>query len=141
MKCLFLSLVLLFFAPFIVQSATALQIDPQSYDFGKVAVGETRSREFRLSNKENIDVRLISIALQNAPSFFRITENTCGDILGRNSNCRVRVEFSPLAVGSWTAELSILSTDSPFQPIKTQLQGTGGTGASEYPPPSRPAAV
>ncbi len=118
-------------------SVHALQVEPAAYDFGTVLIGEIGSREFRLSNRGDEDLRLVSISMADDPSFFRIAGSTCGERLREKASCRVRVEFAPLAVGTRTTNLVIVS-DDPEMAI--QLQGTGG-GVTTEPPTTEPPPI
>jgi hypothetical protein len=114
----------------------ALQVEPAAYDFGTVSVGETVIREFRLSNRDDDDLRLFSISLADDP-VFRIAESTCGDRLKEKGSCRVRVEFAPLAVGSWATDLVIVSDGGDQPETIVHLQGTGRAVTTE-PPTTEP---
>jgi hypothetical protein len=58
-------------------------------------------------------------------SSFSIGTTTCGAALANGSSCTVQVIFTPVALGSSTATLTVSTTTPGVAPITTPLSGTG----------------
>ena len=99
-------------------SATSLSFGNQPYDATSTA--ETLT----LSNPGNVALSITSIALTgtNASDFTQTT--TCGSTVAAGANCAIAVIFTPSALGTRTATLSIADNASG-SPQTVLLSGTG----------------
>ncbi len=98
-------------------------VAPVMYDFGVVPIGEAASREFRLRNVGEDDLRLFAMELGENSAFFTIGADNCANELERNDACRVQIDFSPLAAGSWENSLIIYSNDPKRPEYVIPLRG------------------
>ena len=103
----------------------ALQLSPTSLAFGNQAQGTTStSHTVTLSNTGSGAVTIASLPITgtNAGDFSLTT--TCGPNLAVGANCTASVTFTPQALGSRSANITI--TDSaPGSPHLVALTGTG----------------
>src|SRR6202035_1947698 len=106
-------------------SGTAIKFNPASLSFPSTAVGVTSAPLMdSVTNLSNTAITITSIAIGGAnPGDFAQTNN-CGSVLAANSSCVVTVTFTPTAVGSRSANVTITDSDVT-SPQKLVLTGTG----------------
>lgn len=93
--------------------------------FGSVAVGNTSaSQAATLTNSQNVALNISSIGFTgtNSTDFSQI--NTCGSSLAAGAHCTISVSFSPGALGSRSATLTV-TDDAGNSPQSIGLSGTG----------------
>jgi hypothetical protein len=100
---------------------------PNPVGFGPVYVGaSTTDQTVTLTNEGQQTSGTLHTSLGGAnPGDFAIDSNTCTGTLAGGQSCSVTVHFSPAALGSRTATLSISA--SPGDPRSVALSGTGVT--------------
>ena len=98
----------------------AVMLSSNSVSFGNVAVGDSGSRSFTLTNSGPAPLTITSIGTA-AP--FSSTNN-CGAVLASSASCTINLSFSPTAAGSASGTLSVLS-NAPTSPDHVSLSGTG----------------
>src|ERR1700722_2454182 len=98
----------------------AVKLSSNSVSFGNVAIGDSGSRSFTLTNSGPAPLTITSIATA-AP--FSSTNN-CGAVLATSASCTINLSFSPTAAGSASGTLTVLS-DAPTSPDHVSLSGTG----------------
>jgi hypothetical protein len=106
----------------------AVMLSSNSASFGDVAIGDGGSRSVTLTNSGPAPLTIASIA--TAAPFF--STNNCGAVLAASASCTINLSFSPIAAGSASGILTVLS-DAPTSPDHVSLSGTGaqpvvGTG-------------
>jgi len=98
-------------------------------DFGYVTVGTaSTARTVTLTNVNGIAIPLASVATGNLE--FAITANTCGTAVPAkagttNGSCTLTLKLTPVAAGTRTATLTIVS--GATNPLAVSLAGTGTT--------------
>ncbi len=98
----------------------AVTLSSNSVSFGNVALGDSDSRSFTLTNSGPAPLTITSIGTA-AP--FSSTNN-CGSVLAARASCAINLIFSPTAAGGASGALTILS-NAPTSPDHVSLSGTG----------------
>ncbi|WP_162537524.1 choice-of-anchor D domain-containing protein [Granulicella sp. WH15] len=99
-------------------------LTPSSVNFNSVATGSSSAAQtFTLANHGNAALSISSISLGGAKSF-AVGSNNCGASLAASASCTISVTFTPSAVGSATATLTI-ADNAPGSPQSSTLTGTG----------------
>jgi len=113
-------------------SGTAVKFNPASLAFPSTAVGVTSAPlTDTMTNLSNSPITITSITIGGAnPTDFAQT-NTCGSTLPANSSCTITVTFSPTAVGSRSANVTVTDSDVT-SPQKLILTGTGTQANVSY---------
>jgi hypothetical protein len=123
--------------PLDTTSSGNVTLSPSSNNFGSVTLGASSSPvTFTLTNNTGVTITGISISLfgTNPGDFSKTT--TCGSSLTNSSSCTINITFTPTAVGSRTATLSISDSD-PSSPQTSSLSGTA-IPAVTNPSPANP---
>ena len=101
-------------------------LTPTSYAFATTSVGGTSSDSpvtFTLTNNTGVTITSISISVTGAnPGDFSET-TTCGSSLTNSASCTISLTFTPTAVGSRTATVSV-SDSASSSPQTSGLSGT-----------------
>jgi Putative Ig domain/Abnormal spindle-like microcephaly-assoc'd, ASPM-SPD-2-Hydin/Transmembrane protein 131-like N-terminal len=113
-------------------SGTAVKFAPPSLTFTSTAVGTSSSpQSTTMSNLSKSAITITSIAVGGAdPADFTQT-NTCGSSLAANSSCTITVTFTPTAIGTRTANVTVTDSDVT-SPQKLILTGTGTQANVSY---------
>ena len=105
--------------------ASKLQVSPGALAFGSLTVGASGAMPLKLLNAGSATLAFVSAVLGGAdPSDFAITTPCASTTLAPVAGCTMQVTFTPSALGSRTATLSIASSD-PSGPAVIALSGTG----------------
>jgi hypothetical protein len=106
-------------------TGTAVKLAPGSLNFGGVKVGTKSSpKTVTMTNLGSTPLSITGISIGGAnPGDFSQT-NTCGSSLASNASCVISVTFSPTALGTRSAYVSIVDND-PASPQKITLSGAG----------------
>jgi hypothetical protein len=104
----------------------AVSLVPPSLTFGQQTIGTTSSPQTTtLTNTGAATLTLSSIGITGADANdFALEKNTCGATLAPNDDCQISVTFTPTAVGSRSAAVSV-TDDAPGSPQTVGLAGTG----------------
>lgn len=103
--------------------APALDVAPQSLNFGNVATGESLSLKLTLRNTGNAPLNISSIT-SNDPQF-TISLFTTTFTLPANGSVNVSVRFTPASAGAKAGTLSINSNDPLRSGADVPMTGTG----------------
>jgi trimeric autotransporter adhesin len=103
-----------------------LTIKKSSLVFGDVKFGAEQERTFDVVNHQTQSVTLSENFSGPNAGDFSVTGGTCGTTLGARSKCSVVVSFSPGALGTESATLSIADSPDPLSPYTVALT-TGPT--------------
>jgi hypothetical protein len=106
-------------------TAPAVSLSPTSVAFAVTQLGATSAgTAVTLKNTGTgaLSITSINITGTNPADFTRTT--TCGASLAAGSSCTITVRFSPQAVGSRTAAVSV-TDNAPGSPQTVSLSGTG----------------
>ena len=107
--------------------AATLSLSNSSLAFSAL-VGSSAQQSATLNNTGNGTLSLASLALSGTDSaLFSITTNGCGSTLAAGASCAVTITFTPTAVGTFNATLSIASNSSAGSPVTVALTGTSTT--------------
>lgn len=102
---------------------TAVKLTPTSYTFPTTKVGTSSTpKVFTFQNAGSTALTISSVNWSGQNDFSQI--NTCQPSVPANSSCTFTITFTPTAVGTFTATLSIGDPD-PTGPQKITVTGTG----------------
>ncbi|MRR53423.1 MAG: choice-of-anchor D domain-containing protein [Deltaproteobacteria bacterium] len=101
-----------------------ISVSPGSYDFGNVGVQSTATKTFTIANTGTGSLIVGTITITGS-DFTLGTDGCSGRTVAPSSSCTVQVAFTPTAVGSRSATLSIPSNDPDENPVTVALAGTG----------------
>jgi hypothetical protein len=105
--------------PVVSLSNTTLTYSPRSVGVTSVAQAIT------LTNNGNAPLTISNLGLVGSnPGDYSIVSNTCGSSVAVNASCSVSVNFTPVATGTRSAILQIVS-NAASSPDSVQLSGTG----------------
>jgi hypothetical protein len=113
-------------------TGTAVKFAPASLTFSSTAVGTSSAPQTAtMTNLGSTAITITSIAIGGTdPSDFTET-NTCGSSLAANSSCSITVTFTPNAIGTLTANVTVTDSDVT-SPQKLILTGTGSQANVSY---------
>ncbi len=108
--------------------STTISVNPASLTFGTQNTGTTSAAQsVTITNTGNQPVSISSIALTGTnPGDFAISANNCPTSLGVGAACSLSAAFSPTAVGTRSAAVTIADNASG-SPQTVSLTGTGQT--------------
>jgi hypothetical protein len=109
---------------------------PTSLSFPGTVVGTASSPlSVTLTNTgtATLNIKSIAITQPNATDFTQT--NNCGSSLASGANCTINVSFTPTAIGSRSANLSV-TDNAPGNPQRVPLSGTGQAPAVNVSPMS-----
>ena len=101
-----------------------ISVSPGSYNFGTVGVQTTATQSFSISNTGTGSLIVGTITIDGS-DFSLGTDSCSGRTVAPSTSCTVQVAFTPTAVGSRSATLSIPSNDPDENPTTVALAGTG----------------
>ena len=106
-------------------TGTAVQLSPASINFGNQAVG-TRSvtRKVTLTNKGSAALSISRIKITGANPGDFAQANNCGTSLAAGASCFINVTFTPTAIGSRSAAVSV-TDNGGASPQSVALMGMG----------------
>jgi hypothetical protein len=108
-------------------TAPDITVDPATFDYGSITVGDNTSHVFTVSNAGNDNLVLGTVAQANplaAP--FSIIEDNCSlQTLVPAANCTLTVQFAPNATSPFTDSFDIPSNDPDENPVTVTVDGTG----------------
>jgi hypothetical protein len=106
-------------------AGTVMQVAPRSLNFGTVTVGtSSKAMDVRVTNKGGTSVKITGITITGADAGDYAEVNACGATLGPGASCSIAVVFTPMAMGTRTAELNVADTGGG-SPQRVGLTGTG----------------
>ena len=108
-----------------------VSISPASINFGNQAVSiASAAQTFTITNSTSQLVTLSGITFTgtNVVDFGEM--DNCGSSIASGASCAVQVTFTPGAVGSRTASLSV-ADDAPASPQTASVSGTGTAAAAD----------
>jgi hypothetical protein len=110
-------------------SPTGLVVTPTTHDYGEVAIGQSASQTFTITNLRSRKSGNLTDGLTGAdPSQFAIVSDTCvGKRLAGGASCSLAVQFGPSVAAVSSA--SLLVQAKPGGTLTVPLSGTGVTPA------------
>ncbi len=112
----------------VTTSAPSIEITPSSLDFASINVNASIDRLLTVRNPGTAILNVTGIASNNAQ--FGVVAVSNSFVVAPGGQEAVTVRFSPTAMGSQTATLSIASNDPARATVNVQLSGTATTGQS-----------
>jgi FG-GAP-like repeat/Abnormal spindle-like microcephaly-assoc'd, ASPM-SPD-2-Hydin len=104
-------------------------VNPSTLSFNAEAVGSTaEAQPVTLSNTGGSTLTITSISITGTDAIDFAETNGCGPILAAGASCSIQVTFTPTAIGTRNAALTISST-APGGPQSATLTGTGTLSA------------
>ena len=121
-----------------VVRGTRLTVQPQSFNFGNMAVGMASPPQvFTVAHTGNIALTLGRLALTGATSAFTLENDTCSQgQLAPGTSCTIAARFVPPTAGPAQATIEIPALAAANQPGRIPLVGTGGAGVIRTTPQS-----
>lgn len=101
-----------------------ISVSPASHDFGTVGIQATATQTFSIANTGTGSLIVGTLTVSGA-DFNLGTDNCSGRAVAPSSSCTVQVAFTPTAVGTRSATLSITSNDPDENPAIVALTGAG----------------
>jgi len=120
----------------ITLTAGTVEIVPYSMNFGRVLTHNTSSAQATtLTNTGTSALSITSITITGSNSGDFAQTNNCNASVGAGTSCSISVTFTPINIGTRTANISIVdsSTDSPQQVSLTGVGYTKGHAAAVHP--------
>jgi sugar lactone lactonase YvrE len=107
-----------------VATLPSVQVSASNIDFGTQAVGTTSSTPYTVnfSNNSGVIVPITKIVVGGTYLSDFAVSNTCGGSVQPHASCTILVTFTPAAVATYTATLSVISAGG------TQTIALTGTG-------------
>jgi hypothetical protein len=106
-------------------TATTANLSPASLSFSSLGVGVlSAAQAATLKNTGTASLTISGLAIAGADTGDFVQINTCGSSLASGTSCTIAVIFSPLAVGTRTATLSV-SDNTSASPQAITLSGAG----------------
>jgi hypothetical protein len=120
-----------------LQSVGAVvSLSPTSLNFGNQTVGITSTpQNVTLQNNGNVNLTITSIQTTGANSGDFSQTNNCPGSVPPNSGCKISVTFTPTAIGTRNAAVSI-SDNAPGSPQSVPFTGVGVLPAATFSPTS-----
>src|SRR5439155_1490562 len=109
--------------------AATVFANPDTMDFGTVAVGQKPLFLIKVENRSGVTRRIQSITFSN-PLFRRVLPTSLPTPIGGGSFENFHAEFAPIAAGPQTDSAIILMDDGQSIPVALKGTGTGGTPAA-----------
>lgn len=107
-------------------SPGSAQFSNTSFDFGKVIVPETSTRDVVTVTNTSSQTATLSASLKGDSSLQLRSDLSCGSSLAAGGECSIAVSFAPQTSGSTSGTLSItLTSGSSATTQAVQLTGTG----------------
>ena len=108
-----------------------IAVDPNTHNFGEVAIGESASQVFTITNNGNTNLVISEIAFSGDSAAMFSVEVGGGDpclsltpTITAGNSCTVNVTYAPTTGGTHNAYLDIDSNDPDFATYQTSLSGT-----------------
>src|SRR5262249_42434134 len=106
---------------------SGIQVNPGGLIFPSSSKGSTSQPETVVITNGDNSQTISSVTLGGTdPGHFAISANNCVTTLNPGQQCSISVTFSPVAIGSRTANFTIQST-APNNPLVVTLSGTTST--------------
>jgi len=108
-------------------AASDIQVTPMSYDYGDVAVGQSRSTTFQLESMGPTALMIYAVSIDPPSDSFAITalSTFVPQAFPVGVRLDVTVTFEPASEGAQTANLYIVNNSSGEEQLKLPLTGTG----------------
>ncbi|MGI9547261.1 MAG: choice-of-anchor D domain-containing protein [Flavobacteriaceae bacterium] len=103
-----------------------ISIDPESHDFGEIAVGGSGAKVFTIKNEGCTELDVTSTSIGGADAaLYTIANGAAPFTVGPGAEHTVLLRFEPVELGATTASLDIESSDADESTLSIALSGTG----------------
>ncbi len=102
-------------------------VNPLSYNYGSVAVGQSTSQTINIKNDGSANLSVTGVSLAGPHSAEFGLGGPGSFVLAPGASQNVQANFAPLSVGSKSASLFIASDDPDESLVAVNLSGTGTT--------------
>ena len=108
-------------------SVPNIAVNPVSYDFGEVSVGDNSVLVVNVRNDGTGDLMIQGVAVSDPlEPPFTMDDQCSGETLTSSSSCRIYITFSPIAQGTdYSDSFEITSTDGDTPYVTVSLVGRG----------------
>src|SRR5262249_46473458 len=113
-----------------------VQVSPPSVDFGVVAVSSKVSRQLVISNSGNMALMVTQLQLQDVTGMFSTGPTPPVPlIIASSSQVTIDIVFYPLMEGSFSATLSLGTSDPTAKNVRVPINGIAAKGSFVLQPP------
>ncbi len=105
-------------------SVPTLSLNPSSFNFQNVNIGQTGVKAFTLTNPRGTTATISSVGFTGTNPGDYSQTNTCNGSLLSGHSCIITVTFTPTVMGASAALLSV-ADNAPASPQTAALSGTG----------------
>jgi len=116
-------------------TAPSVSLSPGSLTFSTQSLGTHAAQSVTLTNLGNSTLTITSLGATGANASDFAVANTCGSSVAANGSCVVSVTFTPSAIGTRTAAVSI-ADNAPGSPQTVSLNGSGSAPVAGVTPAS-----
>jgi hypothetical protein len=103
-----------------------ISVDPESHDFGEIAVGSNGAKSFTIKNEGCTDLEVTATNIGGADAaLYSIADGAAPFTVSPGAEQTILVRFEPIALGATGATLNIESSDSDESAVAIDLSGTG----------------
>jgi uncharacterized protein YfaP (DUF2135 family) len=110
-----------------VMLGAAVELRPDTLDFGKISVGKNASLSTKLTNIRKESLEITSITVEES-AFSQI--NDCGNSVGPGLSCTITVTFTPPTAGSFIAPVMVRDK-ATGSPQRVFLRGHGSAAMAK----------
>ncbi len=104
-----------------VNAAPAWTVAASNYDFGNVAINDSISHTFQISNTGNVPLTISSVTSNSVVFPAAAFNNT----IAVGGSVFIEVKFKPTAITGYTGLINILSTTAGLAPLVVNVSGNG----------------
>lgn len=126
-----LSSIALLAVPAMAQTSP-VTVSPTLLAFGNVALGSSLHKKVTVTNKQAVTLTLSKPGITGSVDFAVIPGGNCGTQLAAGATCTYQLAFTPSALGSETATLTV-NDNASNSPQTVNLSGTGSPPATVSP--------
>ncbi len=103
-----------------------ISVDPESHDFGDIAVGGSGAKSFIIKNEGCTELEVSATSISGADAgLYTIANGAAPFTVGPGAEHSLLLRFEPVTLGATTASLDIESTDADEASLSIALSGTG----------------
>src|SRR3954462_13549358 len=116
----------------VAAQTSPVTVTPASLAYGNVARGNTLKKKVTVTNNQTVVLSFGQPSITGSTDFAVASGGTCGSKLTAGASCTYQLAFTPSALGSEVATLSVKDNASN-SPQQVSLSGTGSAAATVSP--------